>query len=333
LPISFASPKGAEVPATSWCEAWAPASVGNVSVGFDLLGHAVEVAGDRVRAERTHRAGEVEVAGIRWLEGSLAPGASPPELPRQAARNTAGAAVLSLLKEAGADFGVRLHLAKGIPLGSGMGGSAASAVAALVAANELLAEPLSRQGLYRHALEGEAVASGAAHGDNVGPQLVGGLALALPDRVLRLPLPAPLHVALVHPHQVLETRRAREVLAEPFALGLVVTQTANLARLLLACERGDAGLLEGAILDVLVEPRRAPLIPGFGEAREAALAGGAVGAGISGGGPSLFAWFRSAEAAAGGASAMARALAGVGVEADAWSAPVEGPAARVEARG
>ncbi len=317
----------------TWCEAWAPASVGNVAVGFDLLGHAVEVAGDRVRAERIPRPGSVEMGETAWEPGTLPPGSTPPALPREAEANTAGAAVLSLLAEAGADFGVRLTLRKGIPLGSGMGGSAASAVAALVAANELLEMPLSRQELYRHALAGEQVASGAAHGDNVGPQLVGGLAVAFPDRVMRLALPAPLHLALVHPHQVLETRRAREVLRDPFPLAAVVTQTANLARLLLACERGDAALLAGALRDVLVEPRRAPLIPGFEGAREAALEAGAVGAGISGGGPSVFAWFPDAPSAAAGAGVMARAFRGAGVEADAWSAPVEGPAARVEARG
>lgn len=319
--------------AHGWSEAWAPASVGNVSVGFDLLGHALDVAGDRVRAERIPAPGEVRIASVRWEAGTLPPGTPAPRLPTEARANTAGAAVASLLAEVDAPFGVALHLRKGIPLGSGMGGSAASAVAALVAANDLLAEPRSNEALYPHALAGEEVASGARHGDNAGPQLTGGLAVAFPDRVVRLPLPASLHAALVHPHQVLETRAARAVLSEPYPLAQVVTQTGHLARLLVACGTKDPSLLEGALVDVLVEPRRAPLIPGFAEAREAALVAGALGAGISGGGPSLFAWFRGAEAAARGARAMAAAFRALGIGADAWSAPVEGSAARVEARG
>lgn len=314
---------------STWAEAWAPASVGNVSVGFDLLGHSIGVAGDQVRVERSEAPGVV-IAGVVDAAGGRLEG-----IPLEPERNTAGAALLGMLRDGALEGvpGVHVHVRKGIPLGSGMGGSAASAVAALVAANRLRAEPLPAGMLYRWALEGEAVASGAPHGDNVGPQLLGGLVLALPDRLLPLDLPGALHCALVHPHQVLETRRAREVLRDPFPLADVVLQTARLARFLEACHRKDLELLRDSIEDVLVEPRRAPLVPGFDEVRAAALAAGAVGAGISGGGPSLFAWFEDAEGAAEGARSMRAAFRSLGIEADAWNAPVAGPAARVTAWG
>jgi homoserine kinase len=311
----------------TWAEAWAPASVGNVSVGFDLLGHTLDVAGDRVRVERSTAPGVV-------IEGVLdAQGDEVPAIPLAPERNTAGAALLAMLRDDGLTGGLVVRIKKGIPLGSGMGGSAASAVAALVAANRLRDDPFPSEALYRWALEGERVASGSIHGDNVGPQLLGGLVLALPDQLLSLALPGELHCALVHPHQVLETRRSRQVLEAPFPLADIVTQTARLAQFLEACHRGDAGMLRGAVEDVLVEPRRAPLIPGFAEAQHAARALGAIGAGISGGGPSVFAWFESAGEAETGAEAMRASFASAGVDADAWSAPVEGPAARVVAWG
>ncbi len=322
-----------------WAEGWAPASVGNVSVGFDLVGHTLAVAGDRVRVELDPAVRGVVVEGVEDEGGTPIPG-----IPLEPVRNTAGAALLAFLDATGlgAEAGLRVRIRKGIPLGSGMGGSAASAVAALVAAERVLrpvlgvapGDALARaEALYPFALAGEAVASGAPHGDNVGPQLLGGVVLALPDRLVRLPLPLPLHCALVHPHQVLETRRARAVLADLFPLEDVVVQSGRLARFVAACLSGDAGLMEGTIADALVEPRRAPLIPGFERAREAALGAGALGAGISGGGPSVFGWFRDAESAARGASGMAAAFAGAGVASDAWSAPVEGPSARIVACG
>ncbi|TVP43034.1 MAG: homoserine kinase [Gemmatimonadales bacterium] len=330
-----------------WAEAWSPASVGNMSVGFDLLGHTLDVAGDRVRVTLTPGEPGVRIRSLAWDEGTLPRGVEPPSIPLDAERNTAGAALLALLAQLEAHRtrgagggasprpGFMVDIRKGIPLGSGMGGSAASAVAALTAANALLTPPLDPAALYPPALAGETVASGSAHGDNVGPQLLGGVVLALPDRLVPIPIPAgwDLHCALVHPHMVLETRRAREVLAAPFALADVVVQSGRLAAFVAACFRDDLGLLRGTMADALVEPRRAPLIPGFHAGRNAALRAGALGAGISGGGPSLFAWFEGADAAARGAQAMKAALEDGGMGADAWSAPVVGPAARVESCG
>ena len=297
--------------------AFAPASVGNVAVGFDLLGHSVAGAGDIATVRRTDAPG-VRITAIRGVVT---------DLPREPAANTAGAALLSLLAAQAPGFGLELELDKGIALGSGMGGSAASCVAALVAANALLDAPLPRESLYPHALAGESVASGARTGDNVGPMLLGGLVLATPERLLRLSPPADWHCALVHPHFVLETLRAREVLAAPYPLSALVRQTANLSQMLLGCERGDAALVRAGLRDELVESRRAPLVPGFAAVKQAALDAGAMGASLSGAGPSVFAWCEDAATAARAADAMRTAFAGAGLDSDGFVSPLDGPAA------
>lgn len=299
--------------------AHAPASVGNVAVGFDILGHTFAGPRDEVSVRRVDTIG-VRIAAIR--------GADQP-LPLTAADNTAGAALLSLCAALGPDFGFEIEIDKGIPFGSGLGGSAASSVAALVAANALLEAPLTREQLYPHAVAGEAVASGARHGDNVGPMLLGGLVLATADRLLRLPVPDWLHSAVVHPRCVLETRRAREVLAAPYPLHRFVEQSAHLAMLLTGCFRGDADLLRAGLADVLVEPRRAPLIPGFATVQRAAIDAGALGASISGAGPSVFAWCDGAATAGAVVAAMRDAFAARGLDSEGWNASVAGPRAEV----
>ena len=299
--------------------AHAPASVGNVAVGFDILGHTFAGPFDAVSVRRVGTPG-VRIAAIR--------GADRP-LPLSAADNTAGAALLSLCAALRPHFGFEIEIDKGIPFGSGLAGSAASSVAALVAANALLDAPLTREQLYSHAMAGEAVASGARHGDNVGPMLLGGLVLATADRVLRLPVPDWLHVAVVHPDLVLETRRAREVLAAPYPLHSVVEQSAHLAMLLTGCFRGDADLLRAGLADVLVEPRRAPLIRGFAAVKRAAIDAGALGASISGAGPSVFAWCDGAATTGAVVAAMRDAFAAHGVDSEGWNAPVAGPRAEV----
>ena len=162
--------------AGDWARAFAPASVGNVGVGFDILGHTIDGPRDHARVRRIAEPG-VRIAAVEGL---------PMDLPMDPARNTAGAALLSLRAALALPFGFEVVLEKGLPLGSGMGGSAASCVAALVAANALLAQPLSREALYPFALDGEAVASGGRHGDNLGPMLLGGLVIATADRLVPL---------------------------------------------------------------------------------------------------------------------------------------------------
>lgn len=299
--------------------AFSPASVGNIGVGFDILGHSITGAGDRATVRRI-AAPEVRIAAIRGCAV---------ELPREAAANTAGAALIALREALALPYGFEVELDKGIALGSGMGGSAASCVAALVAANALLDQPLAAEQLYAHAVTGEAVASGGRHGDNVGPMLLGGVVLATAEQVVRIPVPAEWTCVLVHPDAVLETRRARAALQGAYELKEFVAQSANLALVLAGCWRGDAALVRAGLSDVLVEPRRAPLISGFAAVKQAALDHGAMGASISGAGPSLFAWFEESSAAARAAAAMQAAFAAAGFTSQAFLSPVAGPAAEV----
>lgn len=307
--------------------AFAPASVGNIGVGFDLLGHAIDGPRDIATVRRID-APEVRIAAIH---GDV-PGVDA--LPLGAEANTAGRALIALREAMALPFGFEVTLEKGIPLGSGLGGSAASCVAALVAANALLdtcdnVAPLSREALYPFALAGEAVASGSAHGDNVAPMLLGGVVLATLDRMIPLPVPAGLHCVVVHPDQVLETRRARAALAEPYPLHAFVEQSTHLALFLVGLQRGDVALIRDGLRDGLVEPRRAPLIPGFDAVKAAALAHDALGASISGAGPSVFAWFASKAQADAAAPAMRQAFLDAGYGSRAHVSPVCGPRAEV----
>ncbi len=300
--------------------AFAPGSVGNIGVGFDLLGHSIAGVRDVARVQRI----DEPTVHISAIGGDVA-GAD--RLPLEAARNTAGQALIALRSALALPFGFELALEKGIPLGSGLGGSAASCVAALVAANALLDAPLSRDDLYGFALDGESVSSGSRHGDNVAPMLLGGVVMATATRMIPLHVPDWLHAVVVHPDQELETRRARAVLADPYPLHVVVEQSAHLALFLTGLQRGDAQLLREGLHDLLVEPRRAPLIPGFVQAKAAALDHGALGASISGAGPSTFAWFASRADAEGAAPAMQAAFADAGYGSRAYVTPVNGPRA------
>jgi homoserine kinase len=297
--------------------AFAPASIGNVGVGFDLLGHSVVGAGDRAQVRRI----DEPVVRIAAIRGCV------PDLPTDPRLNTAGVALLALREGLGLQHGFELVLHKGIALGSGMGGSAASCVAALVAANALLPRPLPRDALYPFALDGEVAASGNRHGDNIGSMLLGGLVLATRERLLRIAVPSAWHCALVHPHAVLETRKARAALAGHYALDEFVAQSANLALVLAGCWHGDATLVREGLEDVLVEPRRASLIPNFARVKQAALDHQAMGASISGAGPSVFGWYERRANAEAAALAMRAAFAEAGLDSDGLVSPIDGPAA------
>lgn len=300
-------------------KAFSPASVGNVGVGFDILGHVIEGVGDTVNVRRIESP-EVRITAIRG---------TTVDLPLEAAANTAGASLIAMREALALPFGFEIEIDKGIPLGSGMGGSAASCVAALVAANALLDAPLSREALYTFALTGEAVASGGRHGDNLGPMLLGGLVLSTADRLVKITVPDAWHSVLVHPEAILETRRARAALQGNYALGEFVSQSANLALVLAGCHAGDAGLVRAGLKDVLVEPRRSPLIIGFDAAKQAALAAGAMGASISGAGPSVFGWFESRAQAQIAAPAIQAAFAAAGFDSQAWVSPINSAGAKL----
>ena len=302
-------------------EAFAPARVGNVAVGFDVLGHSMCAVGDRVHARRTAERG----VRIRKVTGVVR------DLPLDPVQNTAGVAVEALLEYAAVDHGYELTIEKGIPLGSGLGGSAASAVAAVVAVNALLPKPLDQLSLLKCAMRGEKVASGALHVDNVAPSLYGGLVLTVgieDPHVTRIPVPVGVCAVLVHPHIELPTRKSREVLDRMVPLSDVVWQQANLAGFLAGCFTRDLHLLRVSLEDVVIEPQRRGLIPGFQQVKDAALDNGALGCSISGAGPSVFAWAEDATAPA-IRDAMVGAFEAHGLQCDAWIAPIDGEGARV----
>ncbi len=302
--------------------AFAPATVGNVAVGFDILGFAIESVGDVVTV---HRIDEPTVE-IGEITGVVT------DLPRMADENTATVGLVQLIAECGLDFGFRVDIEKGIPIGSGMGGSAASAVAAIVAANELFPQELRPIDILSYALLGESVASGDVHGDNVTPSLYGGLTLTRslePIDVVEIPVPDDICCVLVHPRLRIDTARARQIIPKELPLEAFVHQSANLAGFISGCYRADLELIRRSLRDMLIEPHRAPLIPGFGKVRQAALENGALGCSISGSGPSVFAWVEDDASGHAVRQAMVDAFARENVETDAWVSPVSCPGARV----
>jgi homoserine kinase len=228
-------------------------------------------------------------------------------LPREASKNTAGVAVLALLATLGERRGVTLCIRKGLPLSSGLGGSAASAAAAVVAVDAVLGAGAPIDTLMMCALEGERLGAGSAHADNVAPCLCGGFVLVRhpnPPDVIRLPVPAGLTAVVVHPDLEIETASARAMLGTTVALADAVRQWANLGALVHGLHRGDFALIGRALEDTIAEPRRAPLVPGLAMIKRAAMDAGALGCSLSGSGPSLFALCAGRDVAARVAEAM-----------------------------
>jgi len=311
----------AAVPERSVATAFAPASVGNVAIGFDILGFSVDAIGDCVTVRRTAASG-VSIKAIRGVVQ---------DLPLEAAKNTAGRAVIALHDAQPLGFGFELEIDKGIPLASGLGGSAASAVAAVVAANALLAQPRSQLELLQYAMQGEAVASGSMHVDNIAPSLYGGLVLTVGiehPRVKQIPVPSAIRAVIVHPHMFLSTRQARAILKGSVEMADFVWQTANLAGFISGCYTNDLDMLRESFEDVVIERQRAALIPGFGEVRRAALSARAIGCSISGAGPTVFAWCLQEHAPA-VREAMVLEFLKHGLQADHWIIAVEPCGARV----
>src|SRR5688572_26800635 len=228
--------------------AFAPASIGNVAVGFDVLGHSFQTIGDRVTARRVATPGVT----ITAITGTTV------DLPLEPEKNTAGMAVLSMVRDLNLDFGIELTIEKGIPLGSGLGGSAASAVAGVVAADALLPKSLTKLELLKFAMKGEQVASGAIHVDNIAPSLFGGLVLCVGidnPNVKRIPVPPGVRCVLVHPHMTLSTREARGILNRSIDLSNVIWQSAHLAGFLTGCFTSDIQLIRESLEDVIIEPQ------------------------------------------------------------------------------
>jgi homoserine kinase len=306
--------------------AFAPASIGNLGVGFDMLGLALTGVGDRVFAQRTVEP-EITISEVVGSNGEphLHLSSRPDE-------NTASIAARALWDEHGGGGGLDLKVFKGVPLQSGMGSSAASAVAGAVAANALLEAPLATKELLPFALEGERYASGGLHADNVAPSLLGGLVLCpqvlLPGAIRLPPLPG-VAAVLIHPELQINTAESRRNLAPSYSMEQWLTQQGLLAGFVTACHTGNLELARQALRDVLIEPQRKAAVPCFDAVHEAAEHSGALGCSLSGSGPSLFALCLESDAHD-VANAMQQACRGLGIECQSWIAPMDAPGAHIE---
>jgi len=276
---------------------FAPATAANLAAGFEIFGMALEGPGDIVTIEKASH-NSIEVISISGDRGKL---------PSDPKKNTAAVAVSFLLKHLNLDQGLNISIEKHLPLCSGMGSSAASAAAAVAAANELLEANLPLRELVPFAMEAERVACGSAHADNVAPSLLGGITLIrsyYPLDIINLPFPENLHYALVNPNIEIDTKSARALVPQKFSQQQTVSQTGNAAAFVTALATGNYELLKSSCEDFLAEPYRASLIAGFSLVKQAALDAGATGAGLSGSGPSMFAFSDSLSGAKKCADAM-----------------------------
>lgn len=306
--------------------AFAPASIGNVAVGFDMLGLALAGIGDRVSARRTEEAG-INVAEVRGLDGE-----PHPYLSTDPDHNTASIAAKALWNDYGDRHGVELKVYKGVPLQSGMGSSAASAVAATYAVNQLLGTPLPTERLLSYALVGEKYASGGLHADNVAPSLMGGMIFCpqvlLPEMV-RLPVPNGVSAVLIHPELQVNTADARRKLAKGYSMQQWLEQQAYFGGFVAACASNDIELIGKTLKDVIIEPQRSAVVPCFEAVKEAAERAGALGVSLSGSGPSIFAMCET-KSARNLAVAMEQACRGLGIECQSWVSPLDAPGAHLE---
>jgi homoserine kinase len=261
---------------------FAPATVANIGCGFDAMGLAIDEPGDVIEVERNKEKKLV----IRKITGDRK------KLSTDPLRNTATVAIQALLEATGIDEGFDIILHKHMPLGSGLGSSAASAVAGVFAVNELLGRPFKKDQLVKYAMEGERFASGDAHADNAGPSMLGGIVLIRsydPFEVIQLPVPAKLNVIVIHPNVEVLTKEARGILPAVYPLKTSVAQWSNTASLVAGLYENDYELIGRSVVDHIAEPYRRSLIPAFADVKDAAYRNGALACSISGSGPSVFA--------------------------------------------
>ena len=262
---------------------FAPASVANVAVGFDILGFALEKPGDEIIV----RPGKEKGLYITTITGAQN------KLPLEVSKNTAGYAALRLLQHLGEeDCPIEMEIHKKMPFGSGLGSSAASAAGGVFAVNSYLKTGLSKAEILRFAVEGEQIADGAFHADNVAPSLLGGLIMIRDNETLdfkKIHVPPGLFVAVIYPHITVLTRDSRAILAPDVSLKTVIRQSGNLAGFIASMYTADFEMMRRSLEDLIIEPQRAALIPGFYELKEMALKTGCLGFSISGAGPSMFA--------------------------------------------
>lgn len=302
--------------------AFAPATVANVCCAFDILGFALTAPGDEIIVRKSSKPG-VSITSITGDNGKLT---------MDPTRNTASVPVQQFLDHIKADSGVELELHKKMPLGSGLGSSAASSVVGVFAANELFGNPLTREELFPFVLAGEKIACGesSVHADNVAPALFGGFVLVRsydPLDVIPLQAPKTLHCALVHPHIEIRTEDSRKILNERIELKDAVTQWGNIAGLVTGLLTSDLDLIGRSLVDVIIEPDRSVVIPGFKDVKQAALNAGALGSSISGSGPSMFALCGSMESASEVGESMKKQFLDIGINSEVFASPVnyDGP--------
>jgi len=261
---------------------YAPATVANLACGFDVMGLALHMPGDELSL-KLNDTGVINIVSISGDEGRL---------PKDPEKNTVSVSIMNMLRKLGSKAGAEVKLKKKMPLGSGLGSSAASSVAGVFAMNHLLGKPFSRSELLPFAMEGERIACGTAHADNVAPCLLGGIILIRsynPLEVLSLPVPSELYLAVVHPHAEVLTRDARAVLPKKIELKTGISQWANTAALVSGFYTSDYGLIGRSMQDFVAEPARSGLLPFFPELKELVMDHGALACSISGSGPSVFA--------------------------------------------
>jgi homoserine kinase len=304
--------------------AFAPATVANVSCGFDIMGFAIDAIGDRVTIELAPELKE-SVVIMSGPYGHL--------IPTALEKNTASVALAAFLKAVNKqDLTFRISLEKNMPLGSGMGSSASSSAAAVFAVNHLLGNLLTTNELIPFAMEGERVASGSAHADNVAPSLLGGFVLIRsydPLDIISIPCPKDLFCSVVHPQIELHTADARRILQRDIPMHDVIKQTANSAGFMVGLLSKDFDLIGRSMSDLLAEPRRNKLIPGFEEARKAAMEHGALGCGISGSGPSIFTLSIGEESAKQIAQAMSQSFLKIGLASESFTSSMNVKGARI----
>jgi len=267
----------------SGLKVFAPASVANMAVGYDILGFAIHGPGDEIIV----RPGKTPGLVITQITGTKK------KLPLEVEKNTAGFAALQLMKHLGDEsIPIEMEIHKKMPFGSGLGSSAASAAAGVFAVNEFLNSSLSKRDLVRFAVQGEQIADGAWHADNVAPSLLGGIILIRDNETLdlvKLPAPNGLYACVVYPHISVLTKDSRAVLSKSIELNQHIAQSGNLAYLVAALYRLDFDMIRRCLTDLIIEPQRASLIPHFYELKDIALSNNALGFSISGAGPSVFA--------------------------------------------
>ena len=288
---------------------FAPATVANVSCGFDVLGFCLDQVGDEIIVHKSTQPG----VRITKIEGQ--------KLPLATQENVAGVAAEALLEQHPTDFGFDIEIYKGIKAGSGIGSSAASSAGAVFGINALLGEPFSRNQLIEFAMKGEELASGAAHADNVSPALLGGFTLVrcgqTPD-VISLPSPKELYATIIHPKIELRTSDARSVLKKTISLEKGIQQWGNLGALVSGLYSDDYDLISRSLVDVVIEPERSVLIPHFNEMKKAAKEAGALGSGISGSGPSIFTLSKGQSTAEKVKQALVDTFSPLGIEFDTF---------------